>query len=86
MAVDSRIETALESADPLNRLRTLVREMQAEGLDQPAIQAIFERTASELRLANRDKDEDIILELLDFLVGWCSPHMSLAPRDTGNGS
>ncbi|HEV3144682.1 MAG TPA: hypothetical protein VGZ47_12405 [Gemmataceae bacterium] len=81
MAIDKRIESALGSDEPLNRLRALVRDLQAERLGHQAIQTLFEKAASELRLAGRGRDEDVILEVLDFLVGWCSPHMSLAPEE-----
>jgi hypothetical protein len=31
----------------------------------------------ELRKSASDKQEDILLEAMDFLVGWCSPHSEL---------
>jgi hypothetical protein len=31
-----------------------------------------------LREAGREKDEDAVMDVMDFLVGWCSPHMRLS--------
>jgi len=31
----------------------------------------------ELRKSVSDEQEDILLEVMDFLVGWCSPHTKL---------
>jgi len=31
----------------------------------------------ELRKSVSDEQEDILLEVMDFLVGWCSPHAKL---------
>ena len=33
--------------------------------------------AKAMREANRETDEDVVLEVMDFLTGWCSPHMRL---------
>jgi hypothetical protein len=30
-----------------------------------------------LRDAGRDADEDMVLEVMDFLAGWSSPHMKI---------
>jgi hypothetical protein len=30
-----------------------------------------------LRSGLSDADEDIVLEVLDFVTGWCSPHVRL---------
>jgi hypothetical protein len=80
MPIDPRIQTALSSPEPLAQLRSLVRGLQAQGRDQPAILALFETARQQLREAGREQDEDVLMEAIDFLVGWCSPHMSLEPK------
>jgi hypothetical protein len=30
-----------------------------------------------LRAGLSDSDEDVVLEVLDFVTGWCSPHARL---------
>jgi hypothetical protein len=81
MSLDPRVQDALSSSDPLNRLRSLVGTLQAHGLGQSAILEMFEETRRQLREAGRENDEEVILEVMDFLVGWCSPHMSLEPKN-----
>lgn len=80
MAVDAKIEDAMHAPDPLLRLRALAISMQENGQEQTAILEFFERNRQALREAGREAHEDVVLEVMDFLVGWCSPHMDLAPK------
>ncbi len=80
MQLDPRIQQALASPEPLTQLRFLVRELQTQGQDQAAILALFEQARQQLRQEGRDREEDVLLEVMDFLAGWCSPHMSLVPK------
>jgi hypothetical protein len=80
MPLDARIQVALSSPEPLEQLRTLVRSLQSQGRDQSTILALFETARQQLREADRQDDEDVLLEAMDCLVGWCSPHMSLEAR------
>jgi hypothetical protein len=80
MPLDARIQAALSSPEPLEQLRTLVRSLQTQGRDQSAILALFETARQQLREAEREGDEDVLMEAMDCLVGWSSPHMSLEPR------
>jgi hypothetical protein len=80
MPFDVRIQAALSSPEPLNQLRELVRSLQTQGRDQAAILGLFETARQQLREAGRERDEDVLMEAMDCLVGWCSPHMSLEPR------
>jgi ribosomal 50S subunit-associated protein YjgA (DUF615 family) len=81
MPLDPRIQEALSSADPLIRLRALVQGLQAQGQDQSAILELFEQARQQLREQGREAEEDVVTEVMDFLVGWCSPRMSLSPED-----
>ena len=47
-----------------------VRELRKEGQTKEAILARMEA----LRRSVSDEQEDVLLEVMDFLVGWCSPH------------
>ena len=81
MPLDPRIHDALNNPAPLNQLRALVRRLQAQGQEESGILELFETARRELRAAGRDAEEDLVLEAMDFLVGWCSPHMSLEPQN-----
>jgi hypothetical protein len=81
MPLDPRVQDALNRPDPLDRLRSLVRTLRAEGQDQAAILDLFEQARRHLRETGRDRDEDVVMEVMDFLVGWCSPFMDLQPDE-----
>jgi hypothetical protein len=83
--MDHRIERALRSTEPVNELRALVLSLRAEGQSQDAILQLFEGARQELRQMNCDADEDAVTDVMDFLVGWCSPHMKLPPEQAAPG-
>jgi hypothetical protein len=83
--MDHRIEHALRSTEPVNELRALVLSMMAEGQSQDAILQVFEDARQELRQAGREADEDVVTDVMEFLVGWCSPHMKLPPEQAASG-
>jgi hypothetical protein len=85
MALDPAISTALKSSDPLNGLRSLVLDLQAQGQDQAAILTLLEQSRSELSESGREREEDLILDVMDLVVGWCSPHMALTPKPGASG-
>jgi hypothetical protein len=35
-----------------------------------------------LRQAGREADEDMVMDVMDFLMGWCSPHMKLPSEES----
>ncbi len=81
MKLDDSIDQALRSSEPIRKLREMVQERFAQGADKQAMLALLENVRQELRQAGRDADEDAVMEVMDFLVGWCSPHMKLEPQD-----
>ena len=83
--MDQRIEQALRGGDPVNELRNLALHLLATGQTREAILEFFERARQHLRLAGRETDEDAVMDGMDFLVGWCSPHMNLPPEQPTPG-
>ena len=81
MTIDARIEKALRSTSAVTELRSLATGLEKEGQGHSAILQFFDENRQALHDAGRDADEDAVLEVMDFLVGWCSPHMSLAPKE-----
>ena len=57
----------------LSALRALVEKLRKEGETKEAILARIR----ELRSTVSDEQEDILLEIMDFLVGWCSSHAKI---------
>jgi hypothetical protein len=81
MPLDDRFEQALRSAEPVERLRSLALRLASEGYDRDAIIDVFEKARQQLRSDDRESDEDAVMDVMDFVVGWCSPHMKLPAHD-----
>ena len=77
MSAKEQFNVALHSEQPLWRLREVVQGLLVQGHERDAIAADLESFRSLLQESGRDEDEDIVLEVIDFLAGWCSPHMRL---------
>ena len=77
MEIDAGIQSALKSSNPLDELRSLIKALLSQGRTPESILNLFERNRQQLRSAGREADEDAVMEAMDFLTGWCSPHMKL---------
>jgi hypothetical protein len=58
-------------------LRSTAQALLAAGNDRADVVAELERYRIVLQRRGQDDEEDTVLEVLDFLEGWCSPHMKL---------
>ena len=77
MTFEEKLEAALRSPEPFLQLRALAADYLQQGESREAVLDRFERVQTPLRAAGREADEDVVLEVMDCLVGWCSPHMKL---------
>jgi len=77
MPLEECFEEALRSTEPLHELRSLALRLSSQGQDKTAIVAKFEEARRHLREANRESDEDVVMDVMDCLVGWCSPQMRI---------
>lgn len=75
MDIEAQLKTALASADPLEALRQAVRNLLTQGRTREEVLARLEHVRETLPEEAQNTDKDIILEVMDFLTGWCSPHM-----------
>ena len=78
MVVLERIERALRSARPYDELRAVASALLDEGDSDQQVYDLFETVRARLRAESREADEDIIMEVMDCLVGWCSPAQDLS--------
>ena len=88
MAISDVIERALRSPEPFEELRATAAALFAEGRTEKAVYDLFEDARAQLRASGREADEDVVMEVMDCLVGWCSPHQELKPtavKHTVNG-
>ena len=79
MTVENSIEQALRSDDPHQQLRSLAQRLFAQGQDTDSVLTLFETARAQLREADREADEDVLMDVMDCLVGWCGPAARLSP-------
>jgi len=77
MDIYDRFMKAIASDQAMWSLREEIRQLLTEGHDRAVLLSQLEAFRGQLRLAGRDADEDTVLEVMDFLTGWCSPDMQL---------
>jgi len=68
----SRYETALASKHAHKALTDTVRK-QLEIADQPAVLAELEELRERLQARNDADAEDVVLDVMDTVTGFCSP-------------
>jgi hypothetical protein len=81
MPLEECFEEALLSNEPLRELQSLARRLSSQRQDKSAIIAKFEDVCRQLREANRESDEDVVMDVMDCLVSWCRPQMRI-PLET----
>ena len=81
MTAQERFETALRSSDPGQGLRAVVQDLAREGLAKPQIYEMLETLLLQLRMQPdyRESDEEIVLDVMDALNGWCHPSAEVLP-------
>jgi len=85
MKPEERIASALRSSEPPKVLRALVRDFSKEGRTKSEICELLEQFVTKLRNTPdyQEADEDLVLDVLDALTGYCHPDAKLlAETDT----
>jgi hypothetical protein len=79
VAVDvlRQFDQALLSPEPTLALRSAVSSLLAHGWEGDNLLKTLEDYRQSLQRAGRADAEDVVLEVMDFLAGWASPHMTL---------
>ena len=76
-------DSALKSEAPTESLSRAVRALLDSDASSEVLLSELERFRVSLRERGREEDEDRVLEVMDFLVGWSSPHVRIgAPSRT----
>ena len=70
-------EATLNAADPTARLADVVSGLLKQGVTQRELLQELRDFRKRLRNQNRPTEEDAVLEVMDFLVGWSAPEASL---------
>jgi hypothetical protein len=82
--LDDCFEQALRSAQPVDQLWDLATRLSSQGYNRETILAVFEDKRQRLRSDDREADEDAVMDMMDLITGWCSPHRKL-PVDGESG-
>lgn len=73
----SLFKAALATDQPVQELRNAVQNLLHQGAARNDLLLHMEALRNQLQKDQREADEDAVLDVMDFLVGWCSPHMEL---------
>lgn len=77
-------EDSLRSTRPTVELSDVVRRLLKDSEDsRQSLLEELEEFRTVLRADHRDSDDDVVLEVMDFLVGWASPNAKLVPLKHG---
>ena len=72
--VSREIQDILRDCDSAyDGLMSLVLRLKGVGYNQKEIFRLFENSRLQLRSADRETDEDILMEVMDVIVGYCNP-------------
>jgi len=67
----SVLKEALQQSCPMEKLEQIAKDLLGKGCSKESILAEFEY----FRETTTDEDyEEVVLDMMDFLTGWCSPH------------
>jgi hypothetical protein len=75
----NRFEAALHSDQQSARLRQLALDLAAEGYSPPTVLELFDAFRAVLQSSHREAEEDLVLETMDAIVGWCSESAKIFP-------
>jgi hypothetical protein len=77
MEVSQQLRKMIDAGHDNLVLREELQRLLAKGFDRNVIMQELERLRSHFREAQQEDMEDLVLDLMDFLTGWCSPDMKL---------
>jgi len=72
-----RMLQAVRSNQPFNLLQKIAIELRDRGLRQEEVKTIFTEFLNVLTTHGAENEGDIVRDVLDVIVGWCSPDQRL---------
>jgi hypothetical protein len=67
-------DSAVKHEDKLLNLREAIVKLRFQEVDK---EVLLSELSLYRRVVESEADEDIVLEVMDFLDGWCSPQMRI---------
>lgn len=77
----TRLEAALDSANPAAALRVVAQAFRDEGLAQAPMYRLFDEYRLQAEEAGDDDVCDWLDEVLDAIAGWAEPERRLFPTE-----
>jgi hypothetical protein len=77
VSVQERLVAALASDNRFGALYALTKSLVGEGHERQALVDEMERLREALHRENREDDEDVVLDVMDCLTGFCGPDMRI---------
>jgi hypothetical protein len=77
------LENVLKELDPARALRTKLQSLSERGNTPAELYELLERLLLQVREHSHDSGaaEDIVLDAMDALTGWCHPSAQLGGSD-----
>ena len=79
MTPSERLDSALSTRDPFASALKLAATLKSEGLTQNQLHRVFNQ-ARDVCHDTEGPKYDAILDVLDYITGWCSPETRLFPK------
>lgn len=73
--LQNQLLRALEESEAYQALREVVLAWKASGMSQQAVLNVFETVRP--RLSEQETKEDLLLDVMDCIVGYCAPSARL---------
>jgi hypothetical protein len=77
MTLLDQVEKALRADNPLRQLRAVAVEHLSGGMGRQELLDALEGVRAVLRSQGREADEDTVMEQMDIVADYCSPHMKI---------
>jgi hypothetical protein len=71
------LKSSIKFRQDLMVLRDIARSLLDAGMTRESLLGNLEHLRIEFQNARDSEAEDITLEVMDCVVGWCSPHMRI---------
>ena len=75
---EEMLSDCLNGVAPLVVQEKLMKYKQS-GMDKDTMYDVLDSLRLEMHQNGNKKAEDIILEYMDFVIGWCNPKLSIFP-------
>lgn len=77
MRLEAEVHKALKSASPLVTMRSLLLHQIDGGRPREVLYQDLASLHLYFEEAGREIEDDLVLEAMDLVAGWCSPHVAL---------